>query len=72
MGNEGKAVICFCVWITINNGEEVNEDMRAMISNFTLKLMGVAAALATLVAVSNVHSTCIFLAYQPDVPEELK
>lgn len=45
--------------------------MKTRINNFCLTLMGLLASLATVVAVSNVHSTCMFLAYQPDVPDEL-
>ena len=30
------------------------------------------ASLAVMIAVNGVGNTCVFLAYQPDVPEELR
>lgn len=46
--------------------------MRKWIREAITKVAMSTAALAVICAVSNVHSTCIFLAYQPDVPEELQ
>ena len=45
--------------------------MKAKIKNVLMKLAGSVAALAMVCAVSNLSSTCFFLTYQPDVPEEL-
>lgn len=45
--------------------------MKAKIMNGLVKLAGSVAALAMVCAVSNLSSTCLFLTYQPDVPEEL-
>ena len=45
--------------------------MKAKIMNGLMKLAGSVAALAVVCAVSNLSSTCLFLTYQPDVPEEL-
>jgi len=45
--------------------------MQAKIINVLMKLAGSVAALAMVCAVSNLSSTCHFLTYQPDVPEEL-
>ena len=45
--------------------------MKARIMNGIMKLAGSVAALAMVCAVSNLNSTCLFLTYQPDVPEEL-
>ena len=46
--------------------------MRTRIHRLLSKVPASLAALAVLCAVSNVSSTCMFLTYQPDVPEELK
>lgn len=35
------------------------------------KLASSVAMLVTLCAISNINSTCIFMTYQPDVPEDL-
>ena len=45
--------------------------MKAKIMNGRMKLAGSVAALAMICAVSNINSTCLFLAYQPDVPDSL-
>ena len=45
--------------------------MKAKIMNGLMKLAGSVATLAMVCAVSNLSSTCLFLTYQPDVPEEL-
>lgn len=45
--------------------------MKAKIMNGLMKLAGSVAALAMVCAVANVNNTCLFIAYQPDVPEEL-
>lgn len=42
------------------------------IKGWILKFATSAAALALLAAVSSAGSTCVFTAYQPDVPEELQ
>lgn len=36
------------------------------------KLMGVVPALALMLAVQSVSSTCFYCLHQPDVPEELR
>lgn len=46
--------------------------MKRNLQKFMAKFTGIVASLATLIAVCNVNSTCIFLTHQPDVPEELK
>lgn len=45
--------------------------MKARIMNIFTKLAGVIASLAMVCAVSNVNSTCLFLTYQPDVPDDM-
>lgn len=45
--------------------------MKAIIMNGLMKLAGSVAALAIVCAVANVNNTCLFIAYQPDVPEDL-
>lgn len=45
--------------------------MKAKIMNGLMKLAGSVAALAMVCAASNLSSTCLFLTYQPEVPEEL-
>ena len=45
--------------------------MKAKIMNGLMKLAGSVAALAMICAVSNINSTCLFLAYQPDIPDSL-
>ena len=40
---------------------------RVAVSSFA----GMIASLALLLAVSSIQSTCLFMAYQPDVPNEL-
>lgn len=46
--------------------------MKSRIQQLLSRIPASLAALATLCAISNVSSTCMFLTYQPDVPEELK
>lgn len=46
--------------------------MKVRINNLLLKLAASVANLALLCAVTNANSTCLFLSYQPDVPEELQ
>lgn len=46
--------------------------MKAKINSIILKLSGMVAGLAMLVAIWNANSTCLFVSYQPDVPDELK
>lgn len=45
--------------------------MKTKIMNLVIKLAAPLAALAMMVAVSNAGSTCLFMAYQPDMPAEL-
>lgn len=45
--------------------------MNAMIQNTLVKLSGLLASAAMFLALSSVNSTCVFMLYQPDVPEEL-
>lgn len=40
---------------------------------FALNVLNrIIAGVAVMVALSNVQSTCLFLTYQPDIPDELK
>lgn len=45
--------------------------MKAMAKNTMVKLGALLASAAMFLAVSSVSSTCMFMIYQPDVPEEL-
>lgn len=45
--------------------------MKQKISQFSKKLVGVIPALALMLAVQSVSSTCFYCLYQPDVPEGL-
>lgn len=45
--------------------------MKRKVRNALFKLSGLAASVALLFAISSVNSTCVFMSYQPDVPEEL-
>lgn len=46
--------------------------MKKRLNSILTKCTGLLASLALLVAVSNVSSTCLIWAYQPDLPEELR
>lgn len=46
--------------------------MKKRINSILSKCTTLVASLAMIVAVSTVSSTCVLLAYQPDLPEELK
>lgn len=46
--------------------------MMAKIHAMLRKYASLMAALAIMLATFNVNSTCLFMSYQPDVPEELK
>lgn len=46
--------------------------MKTRSFNLLQKLAVRVAALAMLLAASNVSSTCIFMTYQPDIPCELE
>lgn len=46
--------------------------MKAMFNLTMVKLGTLLASAAMLLAISSVSSTCLFMLYQPDVPEELK
>lgn len=45
--------------------------MKTMVNHTMVKLGALLASAAMLLAVSSVTSTCGFMFYQPDVPEEL-
>ena len=45
--------------------------MKEMQKNILMKLGQICASIAMMLAVSSVNSTCFFMLYQPDVPEEL-
>lgn len=45
--------------------------MKNWIRKAFFKLGGCVASAALLMAVTSVSNTCFFMAYQPDVPEEL-
>ena len=40
------------------------------IRQMLIKFASAMAALAVMVATFNINSTCLFMSYQPDVPEE--
>lgn len=46
--------------------------MKKMIRNVAFKLSGLVASVAFSLAVYSVGNTCVFMTYQPDVPEELQ
>lgn len=46
--------------------------MKSTLTSIILKISGLIASLAMVVAVGNVNSTCLFVSYQPDIPDELK
>lgn len=46
--------------------------MMARIHQTLFKFATAMAALTVMVATFNVNSTCLFMSYQPDVPEELQ
>lgn len=46
--------------------------MKAMVNTVMVKLGALLASTAMLVAASSLCSTCWFMLYQPDVPEELQ
>lgn len=45
--------------------------MMSMMRNLFVKLSGLLASAALFLALSSVSSTCFFMLYQPDVPDEL-
>lgn len=45
--------------------------MKTMVNHTMVKLGALLASAAMFLAVSSVGSTCVFMLYQPDVPEEL-
>lgn len=45
--------------------------MKEIIQNTLVKLSGLLACAAMFLALTSVNSTCMFMLYQPDVPEEL-
>ena len=45
--------------------------MKLKVRNALVKMSSLAASVAMLLALTSVSSTCIFMSYQPDVPEEL-
>lgn len=46
--------------------------MKQYIEKVLINLGRLSASAALLIAVYSVNSTCMFMTYQPDVPEELK
>lgn len=46
--------------------------MQTKIPQLVRKLMGVVPALALMLAVQSVSSTCFYCLHQPDVPAELQ
>jgi cyclic lactone autoinducer peptide len=46
------------------------EERRAILKNMVLKFGKTVANLALLVTMINVNSTCLFIAYQPEIPEK--
>lgn len=45
--------------------------MKTMVNHTMVKLGTLLASAAMLFAISSVSSTCAFMLYQPDVPDEL-
>lgn len=46
--------------------------MKTMVNHTMVKLGALLASAAMFLAISSVSSTCGFMLYQPDVPEELQ
>ena len=46
--------------------------MKSMVNHTMVKLGALLASAAMLLAISSVGSACVFMLYQPDVPEELR
>lgn len=46
--------------------------MKEKVRNVFFRCATLMASLALFVAVSSVSSTCVFLAHQPDLPEDIK
>lgn len=46
--------------------------MKTCINNKLIQFGRLFASIALLLAVYSVNSTCVFMTYQPDVPEKLK
>lgn len=46
--------------------------MKTMVSQTMIKLGALLASAAMFLAISSANSTCVFMLYQPDVPEELQ
>jgi cyclic lactone autoinducer peptide len=44
----------------------------AVVKNWYMQIITSAAALALIVALASLSSTCFFTAYQPDVPKALQ
>lgn len=45
--------------------------MKTMVNQTMVKLVALLASIAMFMAISSVGSTCVFMLYQPDMPEEL-
>lgn len=46
--------------------------MRQLIKKVIIRLGQLSASAALFIAAYSVNSTCMFMTYQPDVPEKLK
>lgn len=46
--------------------------MKTMVNKSMVKLGTLLASAAMFLAVSSVGNTCVFMLYQPDVPDELQ
>lgn len=46
--------------------------MKTCIKNKLIQFGRLLASIALLLAVCSVNSTCVFMTYQPDIPEMLK
>lgn len=46
--------------------------MKTLVNQTMVKLGALLASAAMFLAISSVSSTCLFMLYQPDVPEELR
>lgn len=46
--------------------------MRVFTKQLVMKCATLFASLALLIAAGSVQTTCLFMSYQPDMPDELK
>lgn len=61
-----------CCWKNKINEMEGGTRVKALTKRFVAKWATMFASLALLIAASSVQTTCLFMSYQPDLPDELK